>query len=264
MSYPIFDTHAHYLSRQFDEDRAKLLQALPDSGVVGVIECATDLATSRKALELTAQYPYFWAALGIHPESLIEPDASTLAEFGGDWAAELAAIAPLFANKKAVAVGECGLDYHWPVPKDEQLAMFEGHIKLALELDKPLIVHDRKAHADVYALLKKHKPKGVLHCFSGSAEDALSLVKQGMYIGFGGAVTFKGAKRAVKAVAALPLSHILLETDCPYMAPVPCRGNRCDSSLIRHTGQFIAQIKGIDPHELFDATAQNARRLFNL
>ena len=262
--YSIFDTHAHYTSHQFDEDRSALLSELPDRGVVGVVDCGTDYDSSRASLALADQYPDVYAALGIHPESIIEEDASTNTRFGGDWAAELAAIKPLFDHPKAVAVGECGLDYHWPIPKEAQLELFEAHLKLALELDKPIIVHDRKAHADVYALLKQYKPKGVVHCFSGSAEDALMLAEQGMYIGFGGALTFKGAKRAVKAAAALPLERILLETDCPYMAPEPCRGRRCDSGLIAHTGEFLAEVRGVDPDVIFAATTENAKRLFGI
>lgn len=262
--YSIFDTHAHYTSHQFDEDRSALLSELPGRGVVGVVDCGTDYDSSRASLALADQYPYMYAALGIHPESIIEEDASTNTRFGGDWAAELAAIKPLFDHPKAVAVGECGLDYHWPIPKEAQLELFEAHLKLALELDKPIIVHDRKAHADVYALLKQYKPKGVVHCFSGSAEDALMLAEQGMYIGFGGALTFKGAKRAVKAAAALPLERILLETDCPYMAPEPCRGRRCDSGLIAHTGEFLAEVRGVDPDVIFAATTENAKRLFGI
>ena len=262
--YSIFDTHAHYTSHQFDDDRHTLLGELPGRGVVGVVDCGTDYDTSRACLALAEQYPYLYAALGIHPESIIEEDASTNTRFGGDWAAELAAIRPLFDHPKAVAVGECGLDYHWPIPKEAQLALFETHLKLALELDKPIIVHDRQAHADVYALLKQYKPKGVVHCFSGSAEDALILAQQGMYIGFGGALTFKGAKRAVKAAAALPLERILLETDCPYMAPEPCRGRRCDSGLIAHTGKFLAEVRGVAPDVIFAATTENAKRLFGV
>ena len=262
--YSIFDTHAHYTSHQFDEDRSALLSDLPGRGVVGVVDCGTDYDSSRASLALADQYPYVYAALGIHPESIIEEDTSTNTRFGGDWAAELAAIKPLFDHPKAVAVGECGLDYHWPIPKEAQLELFEAHLKLALELDKPIIVHDRKAHADVYALLKQYKPKGVVHCFSGSAEDALMLAEQGMYIGFGGALTFKGAKRAVKAAAALPLERILLETDCPYMAPEPCRGRRCDSGLIAHTGEFLAEVRGVDPDVFFAATTENAKRLFGI
>lgn len=264
MAGPIFDSHAHYLSRQFDGDREALLQSLPAAGVAGVVECATDFATSKGALELAAAWPFVWAALGIHPESLIEEDASTNAQFSGDWKAELAAIAPLLAEKKAVAVGEIGLDYHWPIPKDAQLELFEAQIRLALELDKPVIVHDREAHADTYALLKKYRPKGVLHCFSGSAEDAAWLTAQGMYIGFGGAATFKGAKRAVKAAAIVPPDKLLVETDCPYMAPEPCRGRRCDSSLIAHTAAFLAGVRGEETERLLETTCQNARALFGL
>ena len=157
-----------------------------------------------------------------------------------------------------------GVDYHWPVPKDAQLAMFEAHIQLALELDKPIIVHDRNAHADVYALLKKYQPKGIVHCYSGSADDAVWLAKQGLFIGFGGACTFKGAKRAAKAISALPLENIVLETDCPYMAPEPVRGTRCDSSLIRYVGEYIAQLRGISAEEVFRTTAENARRVYGL
>ena len=264
MAGPIFDSHAHYQSRQFDGDRAALLQSLPAAGVAGVVECATDFSTSKGALELAAAWPFVWAALGIHPESLIEADASTNTEFSGDWKAELAAIAPLLSEKKAVAVGEIGLDYHWPVPKDAQLELFEAQIRLALELDKPVIVHDREAHADTYALFKKYRPKGVLHCFSGSAEDAAWLTAQGLYIGFGGAATFKGAKRAVKAAAAVPADKLLLETDCPYMAPEPCRGRRCDSSLIAHTAAFLAGVRGETPEQLLETACQNARALFGL
>lgn len=264
MAGPIFDSHAHYLSHQFDGDREALLRSLPAAGVAGVVECATDFATSKGALELAAAWPFVWAALGIHPESLIEEDASTNAQFSGDWKAELAAIAPLLAEKKAVAVGEIGLDYHWPIPKDAQLELFEAQIRLALELDKPVIVHDREAHADTYALLKKYRPKGVLHCFSGSAEDAAWLTAQGMYIGFGGAATFKGAKRAVKAAAIVPPDKLLVETDCPYMAPEPCRGRRCDSSLIAHTAAFLAGVRGEETERLLETTCQNARALFGL
>lgn len=264
MPGPIFDTHAHYTSAQFDADRAALLAGLPEQGVVGVVDCAVDYATSLQSLQLARQYPWLWAAAGIHPESLIQPKASTLACFGGDWRAEMAQLRPLYADPKVVAVGEVGLDYHWPVPRDEQLALFEASLRLALEVDKPVIVHDRQAHADVYALLKKYRPRGVVHCFSGSADDALWLAEQGMYIGFGGALTFQGAKRAVKAAQALPLEAILLETDCPYMTPVPCRGQRCDSGHIAHTGAFLAQCRGIPAQQVFDATCRNARRLFGL
>ena len=218
MEYPIFDTHAHYSARAFDSDRFALLDSLPGKGVVGVCEQATHSGDAPKVLELAHKYPWVYAAVGIHPESLLAPEdcgeegpAPTVSVYGGDWAAEMRALAPYYEDPKVVAVGECGLDYHWPVPKDAQLALFEAEIRLALELDKPIIVHDRSAHADVYALLKKYRPKGIIHCYSGSADDALWLAEQGLYIGFGGACTFKGAKRAAKAIAALPLERIVLE-----------------------------------------------------
>lgn len=271
MTGPIFDTHAHYSARAFDADRYPLLDSLPGKGVVGVCEQATHSGDAPRVLELAHRYPWVVAAVGIHPESLLpaadcgeEGPAPTVSVYGGDWAAEMRALMPYYADPKVVAVGECGLDYHWPVPKDAQLAMFEAHIRLALELDKPIIVHDRNAHADVYALLKKYQPKGIVHCYSGSADDAAWLAKQGLFIGFGGACTFKGAKRAAKAISALPLESIVLETDCPYMAPEPVRGTRCDSSLIRYVGEYIARLRGISAEEVFRTTAENARRVYGL
>ena len=225
----IFDTHAHYSSRQFDADRAELLTALPAGGVVGVLECATHSGDAAQVLELAHAAPYFHAALGIHPESLIEEDAATVAVYRGDWRAELAAMRPLFADKAVAAVGEIGLDHHWPVPRQEQYDLFEAQLQLAKELDLPVSVHDREAHAEMYELLRKYKPRGALHCYSGSADDAAWLVEQGMYLGFGGAVTYKGAKRAARVLTAIPHDRALLETDCPYMAPEPVRGTRNDS-----------------------------------
>ena len=184
MTGPIFDTHAHYSSRAFDADRFALLDSLPEKGVVGVCEQATHSGDAPRVLELAHRYPWVYAAIGIHPESLLAPEdcgeegpAPTVSVFGGDWAAEMKALAPSYDDPKVVAVGECGLDYHWPVPKDAQLALFEAEIRLALELDKPIIVHDRNAHADVYALLKKYRPKGIVHCYSGSADDAVWLAR---------------------------------------------------------------------------------------
>lgn len=271
MNAPIFDTHAHYSSHAFDGDRFSLLDRLPAQGVAGVCEQATHSGDAPRCVELAHRYPWVWAAIGIHPESLLPAEACggqraapTVTVYGGDWAAEMRALEPYYEDPKVVAVGECGLDYHWPVPKDAQLALFEAEIRLALELDKPIIVHDRQAHADVYALLKKYRPKGILHCYSGSAEDALWLAAQGMFLGFGGACTFKGAKRAAKAIDALPLDHIVLETDCPYMAPEPVRGARCDSSLIAYVGQYIAQRKGVASETVFARTNENARRVFGL
>lgn len=264
MAGPIFDSHAHYLSRQFDGDRQQLLESLPAAGVAGVVECATDLATSKGAVALAAAWPFVWAAVGIHPESLIESDASTNAEFAGDWKAELAAIAPLLEQNKVVAVGEIGLDHHWPVPRQAQLELFEAQLQLAAELDLPVSVHDREAHAEMYELLRRYKPRGVLHCYSGSAEDAAWLVDQGMCLGFGGAVTYKGAKRAAKVLAAIPHEAAVLETDCPYMSPTPVRGKRNDSRNIAHVAAYIGGIWQMEPQAVLDLTAANARECFRI
>lgn len=260
----IFDTHAHYSSHRFDSDRDEVLSALPAGGVCGVVECATHSGDARAVLDLAHRYPYVRAALGIHPESLIEDDAATVTVFHGDWRAELDALRPLFADPAVVAVGEIGLDHHWPVPADEQYALFEAQLRLAAELGLPASIHDREAHAEMYALLKQYKPKGVLHCYSGSAEDAVWLAEQGLYFGFGGAVTYKNAKRAAKVLAVVPRDRVLLETDCPYMAPEPVRGHRNDSRNIAHVAAYIAGLWGMDAQQVLDLTAQNAKSLFNL
>ena len=187
-----------------------------------------------------------------------------MAVYHGDWRAELAAMRPLFADKAVAAVGEIGLDHHWPVPRQEQYDLFEAQLQLAKELDLPVSVHDREAHAEMYELLRKYKPRGALHCYSGSADDAAWLVEQGMYLGFGGAVTYKGAKRAARVLAAIPHDRALLETDCPYMAPEPFRGRRCDPSLVPYVAKKIAALRGIPAEEVARATESNARRVFRL
>lgn len=168
----IFDTHAHYSSRQFDADRAELLTALPAGGVVGVLECATHSGDAAQVLELAHAAPYFHAALGIHPESLIEEDAATVAVYHGDWRAELAAMRPLFADKAVAAVGEIGLDHHWPCRGRSSTTCLKHNCSLPRSSTWPCAVHDREAHAEMYELLRKYKPRGALHCYSGSADDA--------------------------------------------------------------------------------------------
>ena len=261
----IFDTHAHYSSRQFDADRAALLgRALPAGGVCGVLECATHSGDCAAVLELAHTYPYIHAALGIHPESLGEDDAPTVAVYHGDWRAELAAMRPLFDDPAVVAVGEIGLDHHWPLPAQEQYDLFEAQLRLAAELGLPVSIHDREAHAEVYELLRRYKPRGVLHCYSGSAEDAAWLTAQGLCLGFGGAVTYKGAKRAARVLAAIPHEAAVLETDCPYMAPEPVRGRRNDSRNIAHVAAYIAELWQTEPQAVLDTCAANARRVFGI
>lgn len=261
----IFDTHAHYSSRQFDADRAELLgKALPEGGVVGVLECATHSGDAPRVLELAHTYPYIHAALGIHPESLGEEDAPTVAVYGGDWRAELKAMRPLFEDKAVVAVGEIGLDHHWPLPAKEQYDLFEAQLQLAAELDLPVSIHDREAHGEMYELLRRYKPKGVLHCYSGSAEDAAWLTAQGLCLGFGGAVTYKGAKRAAKVLAAIPHEAAVLETDCPYMSPTLVRGKRNDSRNITYVAEYIGTLWEMPAQQVLTLTAANARRVFGV
>ncbi len=253
---PIFDSHAHYLDSRFDEDRDALFTAMFDSGTVcGIIENGTTAETSRRAVELAHRFPSVWAAVGIHPG-----DAADATD------ADIAAIEQLAADEKAVAIGEIGLDYHYEeyCPRDVQKRWFTAQLELANRLSLPVVVHDREAHEDVFRLLKTYRPHGVVHCFSGSVESARELIKLGLYIGIGGVVTFKNARKTVEVAAETPLDRLLLETDAPYLAPVPHRGHRCDSTLIRHTADTIAELRGIPVEELLDITANNARTLFGL
>lgn len=250
----IFDSHAHYNDEQFDIDRDALLASLPEAGIAGIINCGTDVESSLVSLKMAEKYPFVYAACGFHPESAAEADDEKIAQ-----------IEKMLSDKKCVAVGEIGLEYHYDfVPKDIQRDVFEKHLKLAIKHDMPVIVHDREAHADTMELLKKYKPKGVLHCYSGSAEMAKEILKLGMYIGFGGAVTFKNAVKPIEVIEMLPLDRLLLETDCPYMAPVPMRGKRNNSAYIEYVAEKIAQIKNISAQEVLDITTENTKKLFNI
>ena len=250
----IFDTHAHYYDEKFDDDRAQVLSSLKDGGVCGVVDCGCDLSSSLKAIELSEKYDFIYAAVGIHPHETAEAGANDFDE-----------IKKLFSKEKVVAVGEIGLDYHYDFsPREVQLTFFERQIILSKELDLPIIVHDREAHEDTMNLLKKYKPKGVVHCFSGSAEMAKEVLKLGMYIGLGGAVTFKNARKPLEVAAIIPDDRLLLETDCPYMAPVPFRGSRCDSTMIAYTAQKLAEERGCEVQSLIDKCRVNAKELFKL
>ncbi len=250
----IFDTHAHYDDSRFDEDRDELLSSLSEKGVSNIVNCGCDLKSSLTTLELAEKYDFIYAALGVHAHEAEEATDSDLNE-----------IEKLYSKQKVVAVGEIGLDYHYDFsPRERQIEVFERQIKLANELDLPIIVHDREAHEDTMNLLKKYKPKGVVHCFSGSAEMAKEIIKLGMYVGMGGAVTFKNAVKPVEVARLLPLDRLLLETDAPYMTPVPFRGKRCDSAHIAFTAERIAEIKGIDSQQLIDICNENAKRLFGI
>ena len=253
MTAPIFDSHAHYNEKRFDEDRDELLASLPQMGIVGVINAGTTAADSAEGRDLAQRYGYLWFAAGIHPEELED-----------DTAESFAAVRELALHPKCVAIGEIGLDYYWDKEhKEQQKALFEKQLILARELDLPVIIHDREAHGDTMDLLRKYRPKGVLHCYSGSAEMAKEVISLGLYVGFTGVVTFPNAKKCREAAAVIPPDRLLVETDCPYMAPVPNRGRRCDSSMIPFTAQALAQIRGTSPEEILQQTAANAAALFS-
>lgn len=250
----IFDSHAHYDDARFSEDVYDLLDTLPEKGVSGVISCGVNAESTRFAQALAQKYDYIYAAAGFHPLNLedVPENAETV-------------LCELLKDPKTVAVGEIGLDYHYEKEsRTEQLALFEMQLRLAKELDLPVIVHDREAHDDTLRLLKEIQPTGVVHCFSGSVEMAKEILKLDMYIGLGGAVTFKNAVKPVEVAAMVPAERLLLETDAPYMTPVPFRGKRCDSSLIAYTAARIADIRGVDTRALCTQTEINTRRLFGI
>lgn len=250
----IFDTHAHYDDSRFDEDRDELLSSLCSKGVTNIINCGCDYKSCLTTLELAEKYDFVYAALGVHAH---EAEEATEEDFRK--------IKELYSHKKVVAVGEIGLDYHYDFsPRERQTEVFERQIVLAKELILPIIVHDRESHEDTMKLLKKYRPKGVVHCFSGSVEMAKEIVKLGMYIGLGGAVTFKNARKPLEVAEYLPMEYLLLETDAPYMTPVPFRGQRCDSSHIAYTAEKIAEVKGMDTQELIDRCNENSRMLFGI
>lgn len=250
----IFDTHAHYDDERFEEDRDEFLSSLPSLGVINVINCGCDLESNKKSIELCKKFDYFYCAVGIHPSNITEKSYD-----------ELEKIKELYRYNKCVAIGEIGLEYHYDfIPKDVQLDIFEKQLILSKELDMPVIVHDREAHEDTMTLLKKYQPKGVVHCFSGSAEMAKEVLKLGMHIGLGGAVTFKNARKPLEVAEMLPIDRLLLETDCPYMAPVPCRGKRNSSDLIMYTAEKLAEVKTMDTQELINKANENARILFSI
>ena len=252
----IFDTHAHYDSSAFKADRDEVLTALPDAGVQLVVNAGCDLPSSRIGIQLAERYPHVYAAAGIHPgdcDDTTEADFETLRE--------------LCRHEKVVAVGEIGLDYYWKdnAPREFQEWVFRRQIELALELDLPVIVHDREAHGDTMAVLFDYPNlRGVLHCFSGSPEMARELVKRGWYLGFDGPITYKNAKKGPEVLAETPLDRIVIETDAPYLTPVPYRGKRNDSRLLTYVVEKLAEWKNISPEEMERITWENGLRLYGL
>ena len=251
----IFDSHAHYDDSRFDEDREALLSRIHAEGVEYIMTIGADLPTSQAAVTLAQQHDFIYCAVGVHPEQAGETPADYLTQ-----------LKSLAAEGRCRAIGEIGLDYYWAEnpPKEVQKRFFEEQLLLARELELPVIIHDREAHADTLALLQKYRPRGVVHCFSGSAEMARQVTAMGMYVGFTGAITFKNARKAPEAAMAVPDDLLLIETDCPYMAPEPYRGHRCDSSMLPRVAERLAEIRGTTPEEILRLTRQNAMRLFGI
>ena len=252
----IFDTHAHYDDEQFDMDRRELLLSMESEGVGTIVNVSASYDSCEKVVAMTREYPFLYAAVGIHPD-----------EVGALNEDSFARMRELFRQDKVVAVGEIGLDYYWDKEAHEQQKYwFIRQLELARELNLPVLIHSREAAADTMEIMKKHAAglAGVIHCFSYSREQAKEYVKMGFYVGIGGVVTFKNARKVKEVVEAIPLESILLETDCPYLAPVPYRGKRNDSRYIRYVAEEIARIKNISYEEVVDQTEQNARKMYRL
>lgn len=252
----IFDTHAHMDDSAFDTDRAALLEQLPALGVALVMNPGCSLASSRQASALSEQYDYLYAAVGSHPDAADEVTDEVLEQYQ-----RLAR-----GNPKVKAIGEIGLDYHYEdIPRPIQQRAFRAQMALAQELNLPVIVHERDAHEDAMRIVEEFPAvTGVFHCYSGSLEMARVLIKKGWYIGFGGVLTFKNARRAVETACALPLDRLVLETDCPYMSPEPFRGRRNDPGRLQLVAQRLAQLRGVSPEEIARVTLENGKRLYRM
>ncbi len=251
----IFDTHAHYTDRAFDPDREALLKSLPEKGVRYVMLAGCEPEDSAACAALADQYDYIYAAAGVHPENI--------GELPADWLARIRNIA--LNDPKVRAIGEIGLDYHYDgYDAEKQKEIFIAQLELAEELELPVILHVRDAIGDAMEILRKYRPRGVMHCYSGSAETAKEVLSLGLHISLTGVLTFKNARKALEVLELVPLDRFMLETDCPYMAPVPFRGKRCDSSLIAYTAEKAAEVKGVSTQALIDACCETGRKLFGI
>lgn len=253
----IFDTHAHYDDSAFDTDREELLSSLHEAGVGTVVNVSASLSGTRRTVELTEKYPFIYGAAGVHPDEVGELDENSF-----QWLKEQC------LRERIVAVGEIGLDYYWDKENHAlQKEWFVHQLRLAQELNMPVIIHSREAAADTMDILKKeYKPKipVVVHCYSYSPEMAREYIKMGYYLGIGGVLTFKNAKKLKDVVTETPIEKILLETDAPYLAPVPFRGKRNDSRKLTYVAEAISEIKGITPEEVIRITEENAFRFYRI
>ena len=251
----LFDTHAHLNDPAFDEDRAELLETFKDAGVGLVLNAGCSLESSHDCIALAEKYPWIYCSVGTHPDTADEVNADVLEAYR-----------QMCKHPKVMAIGEIGLDYYYEtIPREIQKQAFRMQMELAEELDMPVIIHERNAHDDGMTIVKEFpKVSGVFHCYSGSAEMARQLVKMGWYIGFTGVLTFKNARKAVETAAAIPLERIVLETDCPFMAPEPYRGKRNHPGYLPRMAEKLAEIRGLPVEEIIRITTENAKRLYRI
>lgn len=250
-----FDTHAHYDSGAFNADRFEILESMNDGNVGLIVNPGCDLESSKTAVSFAEKYDFVYAAVGWHPEDIDKLNDEAFAQ-----------MCALAEHPKCVAIGEIGLDYYWDAThKDEQKELFCKQIELALRLDKPVIIHDREAHGDSMEIILRYPQlRGVFHCFSGSVEMASELLKRGWYLGFDGPITYKNARKSIEVLEMCPLDRIVIETDSPYLTPVPNRGKRNDSRQLCHVVEKIAEVKGLTAQEVEKATFDNGLRLFGI
>lgn len=251
----IFDSHAHFDDHAFDEDRHQLLQQIHAEGVDLIANIGCDEPTCKSSVALAEQYDFIYATVGWHPE------------FAGAWNNQIEElIRSLAVHPKVRAIGETGVDYHWMNdPEEVQLRCFDDQMRIARELKMPVVIHQREGMEDCLSVVRRYPDvQGVFHCYSGSAESAKEILKMGYYLGFTGVITFKNARKSHEVLEMMPLDRILIETDCPYMAPVPFRGQRCHSGLLPHTLETLAQIKGISVEEAAQITLDNAKRFYGI
>lgn len=253
----IFDTHAHYGDHRFDEDRNQLLLGMKDKGIGNIVEVGADKASTRAAVKMAENYDFVYAAVGVHPS-----DVEELTEADMQW------MSSLTEHKKVVAVGEIGLDYYYDEPDREvQKKWFIRQLQVAAQCKMPVIIHSRDAAQDTLEIMNEYcdySQGGVIHCFSYSPEIAKIYLDKGFYLGIGGVVTFKNSKKLKEVVQMAPLEQLILETDAPYLTPVPNRGKRNDSSQLIYVAEEIARIKGIDVHEVVQITRENAEKMYRL
>ncbi|MCQ2538952.1 MAG: TatD family hydrolase [Acetatifactor sp.] len=253
----IFDTHAHYDDKAFDEDREALIASLPENGIAKVVNIGASLASCKRTLELAEKYDFFLAAIGVHPSDTGELNDGNFEE-----------LKKMCLHEKCVAVGEIGLDYYWDEPERSiQKEWFVRQINLARELGKPMVIHSRDAAQDTIEIMKAEKSEeigGVIHCYSYTKETARTFLDMGFYFGIGGVLTFNNAKKLKEAAEYIPMDRIVLETDCPYLAPVPYRGKRNCSLYLPNVVETLAQIKGIEEETVRKLAWENAHKLYRL